>query len=47
MYQLKLVDLLSIEDILKNPSLKKFKCTTGSMKKNRQIRKLIEEYDKV
>ena len=47
MYQLKLVDLLSIEDILKNPSLKKFKCTTGSMKKDRQIRKLIEEYDKV
>lgn len=46
-YQAKLVDLLSIEEILKNPSLKSFRCTTGSMKKDRQIKELIEEYGKL
>lgn len=46
-YQAKLVDLLSIEEILKNPSLKSLKCTTGSMKKDRQIKELIEEYNKL
>ncbi len=47
MYQLKLVELLVIEDILKKSSLKKLICTTGSIKKNKQIKELIEEYGKL
>lgn len=47
MYQIKLADLPSIENILRNPSLRKFKCTTGSLKKDKQISSLIKEYDKL
>lgn len=47
MYQLKLVDLLVIEEILKKSSLKKLICTTGSIKKDKQIKELIVEYGKL
>lgn len=47
MYQLKLVDLSVIEEILRKSSLKKLICTTGSIKKDRQITELIEKYGKL
>lgn len=47
MYQLKLVDLSDIEEILRKSSLKKLICTIGSIKKDRQITELIEKYGKL
>lgn len=45
-YQAKSIDLLQIEDILQNPSIKKFKCKTGSVKKDKKINEIIEKYFK-
>lgn len=45
-YRAKSIDTADVENILKNPSLKKFKCGTGSLKKDHQIEELIEKYNK-
>lgn len=45
-YQAKAVEPAMVERVLKNPSLKKMVCQTGSAKKDRQIAELIGAYGK-